>query len=221
VWWVAVCVLCVVSSFVLCVVYGGEGRDEAGCRIVACEQLFQLLVERFAHSHPHPPSHSTHRKHTHTHTPIHYTHQGDTSDDDLEYSTAPKRRSSDAAHQRPGSGGADNAASGSDDGSSSGSDDGSGTAGAGAVGRSLEKPSSVALKAAEALSRGQSAAGAAFERALVGDGGAGYGWPLGDDAVKYAALSSIAPPAVRCGVSSSFQGGGDQGGGVWCLCASK
>lgn len=97
------------------------------------------------------------------------------------------------------------------------SSDGGGSGGA-PPGASLTKPSALALAAAEAAARGAagSVAGvggatprgepAGFNRALVGDGGAGYGWPTADDTGPWAAMSSLAPPAVRCGDQACARG---------------
>lgn len=66
----------------------------------------------------------------------------------------------------------------------------------GAVGRSMEMPSELAMRAAEALSSGKAPADKVFfDTALVGEGGAGYEWPATDglDVVRF----SIAPPPMK------------------------
>ena len=176
---------------------------------------------------------------------------GDSDDDELEYAGAAAarrrsgggdggapggRRQQQQGRRRSGRGASSSDGSGSDWDESS---DGSGGGGADAEGRSLETPAPGALRAAEALARGQppppDAAHAPFDREMVGEGGAGYAWPLGADAVgRFAALSSIAPPAVAAdgealladagdddedgaaagaGVSGGGGGGGGAGGG--------
>ncbi|KAI8468580.1 MAG: nucleotide-diphospho-sugar transferase [Monoraphidium minutum] len=125
--------------------------------------------------------------------------QGDASDDDTEYSSAaqPRRSGGSGAEQsggggggrrgsRPGPSSSEGEESGGEE-SSSGSGSSSGSAGL--MGRSMERPSSLAVRAAEALARGgpppppPGGAGKApaFDRSLVGDGGAGYAWPARGD----------------------------------------
>eukprot|EP00878_Enallax_costatus_P018338 GHUV01019301.1.p1 GENE.GHUV01019301.1~~GHUV01019301.1.p1 ORF type:complete len:732 (+),score=248.43 GHUV01019301.1:153-2348(+) len=163
------------------------------------------------------------------------------SDDELEYATAGRTSSSSgraaagvrrqrttsgtgSRRARRSSAAADSSDNSSSSSSDSSSDDETTTSSldfADAAGKSMEKPSSLALRAAQVLGGGDKDQRAqiagqvselGFAVHLVGEGGAGYEWPVSD---QYSPLLySIAPPPMRL-IEHAYDSDteGDSGGG--------
>jgi len=151
---------------------------------------------------------------------------GNASDDELEYTAPGKGSAGGATGQGSGRLMQGRRPSNSDDSDEGGSDDDDGYSDDDPLSMSLEKPTDLALKVAEALAMGRqpeaaSADALKFDAQLVGQGGAGYAWvqPEGYDAARL----SIAPPTSLDaggpadseweGVETGSAGGGGKGGG--------